>query len=898
MTKAGAADDTNDEVTAAAHQAQSMLEQMSLEDIQREQQELQAALSPETIAFLKKRRNQKIASSRVVPSSNEKKDDKQDSQSELAEKERLAQVLSSVKTYHDMDAVYAQEMGDPFLLQDDDKTATSDNDFDKACELLRSSAPRQNLWAARVVCRTLQQDVKQRQHTVTCPILLPVALRCLLDTSRGGSILHTYVLQAMYALLQLKVSVDHDDLGRNSTASFYQEYFLDDAIPTPEPCNSSFAVQPLYNNNDKSVVAYATGSSATSAQQDGQAFAKDTLWTLLSRMRILPRLAQLLNDTTTTTEAVLAILGILMLLGQRSPGAATAIVQHPTLMPDLIERCTSNDNDADREIATNTLRLCGMLTRQSRTAAQALEEMAPVTQWWRQGTTPSQDVCPEHKWALVLWRTRLRYGLSLNELPTMLTLAAPHCALGSQDRLAPFFFSAFAVVLHAIRALIGKEGANVREDDRAILSQAGVWLSSSRRQALLYLVDSITKKPLVPSQDGRQLVVWLRFQTSILRYMDAWLILSQNNVEKDAGVLKLEEMPERDGERCLEAILAFLKDDQIKNVLQVAFRHCFHNELSSLSSQTADELEQEVASCAFVDALLSLATTVSHSYDSEQLNNSLVMSVRQFLMECLGFSDSNAGAKSETRNVTERSRRYWLNRTHASLTRFLAHTSTTDRIDSVTQTLALTVIGRLERGDERTATLIFSCDNLFHCHSIETPLGPSPVSTFFVRQLCLTAQARSQLDHSFKLRCALGITSDKLGPFELKSLRSYSDCFSPEASQLDLLPMRRLWLWKTFAGVAVDPQIGSEVIPLLSTVLQLICHLEMDATKDSAFLGYAAHLSQGGRLYYLMNLCLQPEDVIGSDNIALFLDRLIDHYSRHMNASTALGLVGQGKTNR
>ena len=892
-----AEDTAADEVTAAARQAQSMLEQMSVQEIQQQQQELQSALAPETLAFLKQRHrhhnNRKAPGSRVVlPSSNEKvsqdDDDDDDDEDELAEKERLAQVLSSVKNYQDLDAVYAQEMGGR-QHNDGEAAVTTASEFDNACELLRSSVPRQNLWAARVVCRTLRNDIEQhrRQNTATYPILLPVSLRCLLDTSTrtaNGSVLHTYVLQGMYALLQLKVGLDYDDLARDSVAFFYQEYFLDDAIPTPEPCCSTSTMQSLHLNNEKSAVAYATGSSATSAKQDGQAFAQDPLWTLLSRMRILPRLAQLLGDEMTTTEAIVAMLGILMLLVQRSPGAATAIVQHPTLMRDLLRRCSNNDTN---KITTITLRLCGLLTRQSRTAAKALEEMVPLTQWWRQ----TNDACAEHKWALVLWRTRLRYGLSLNELPTMLTLAAPHCALGQQDRLAPFFYSAFAVIVHAIRPLLGKNGAKVQEDDRALLSQAGVWLSSSRRQALQYLVDSSTSQPLAPSQGGRQLVEWLQFHTSILRYIDAWLILSRTDYERDTGEFKLEEISERDEERCIEAILALLQNDQVKIALEIAFRHCFQTELSFLPIHTADDLEQEAASCAFVEALLALATTVSHSFDSDQRTNSLVLSVRQFFLMAYPSSDTMAEIEHGMSSVSERIRRCWLNRTHASLTRFLAHTSSSTSIDPVTQSLGLTVIGRLERGEESTATLLFSCDNLFHSHYEEDAIGPSAVSTFFVRQLCLTAQTRSQLDHSFKLRYALGITSDRLGPFELQSLRSDVDRLSSEAAQVSLLPLGSLWLWKTFAGTVVDPQIGSEAIPLLATALQIVCNLEKDKMTGSALADYAGHLSPAGRLYYAMNLCLQPEAVIGSSSIAPLVDRLIDRYGRHMGTSIALGFA-------
>ena len=86
----------------------------------------------------------------------------------------------------------------------------SKSEWDHACALLRSTSPRQTLWAARVVCRDLERDKEQgksfRIGGSTCewpyPTLLPVSLRCLLDanvTHTNGLELHSFTLRSIAA---------------------------------------------------------------------------------------------------------------------------------------------------------------------------------------------------------------------------------------------------------------------------------------------------------------------------------------------------------------------------------------------------------------------------------------------------------------------------------------------------------------------------------------------------------------------------------------------------------------------------------------------------------------------------------------------------------------------------
>ena len=83
-------------------------------------------------------------------------------------------------------------------------------------------------------------------------------------------------------------------------------------------------------------------SSSPSAVADGDGFRKDPMWTLLSKMKIIPRLAFILERQQhiedIPAEAFTAICGIISMIGQRSPGAASAIVQHKTLIPLILRR--------------------------------------------------------------------------------------------------------------------------------------------------------------------------------------------------------------------------------------------------------------------------------------------------------------------------------------------------------------------------------------------------------------------------------------------------------------------------------------------------------------------------------------------------------------------------------
>ena len=433
---------------ACQRNAQVMLAQMTPSEIHENIQDLQAALSPETLAFFKKRGQSRIkaneasepTSTRSTDNSSRKEEqgteiqplEALDQVDDVEEKLRISSLLSSIRTYEDLDAAYAREVG---INAHEEQETPIDDDWYTACNLLRSTSSRQTIWAARVVCQHLESDVLAGKlfsvgghESWPYPKVLVVSLRCLLDvpiSQTNGLILHMYALRSLYALLRLRVHADHVvdvSCSSETPASIYQEYFMDDAVPTPPfgTCYPSILAQPLASTNDGNTIAYSTTSSSTSVQQDGEAFTKDPLWTLLTRMRILPRLADLLSSSdgkiNLPDESILAICGILSMLSMRSIGAASVISNHPVILSSLLriaafpptgEPESQCSGCLNTRVALPIVVFMCTLARESRIVAAALpidSILPPVLAM----SVETDDDLKLQKWSLILWRTMLR----------------------------------------------------------------------------------------------------------------------------------------------------------------------------------------------------------------------------------------------------------------------------------------------------------------------------------------------------------------------------------------------------------------------------------------------------------------------------------------------------------
>jgi hypothetical protein len=456
--------DVQDLKSVCQRDAESLLQSLSPAEIQEQVLELESALSPQTIAFLRERRQKRndasplernqssssscqLSSPSSLPSSTlgttttTAPPSARVTRSEREEKERIANLLSSIRTHEDLDKAYVAEMG----VRDDKVLGSTENGFNNACDLLRSTAPRQRLWAARVVSQHLRTYEGQCFYNSAWPFptLLPVSLRCLLDerpsiscTNSYHALLYTYVLQSLYALIKLGAHHLHvvDVTGKSmSQSTIYQHYFLDDAIPTI-PFGTAYptmVMKPTVSSGDgensptdnaggpreTTAIAYSTSASSSSSQSDGDSFRKDPMWTLLSKMRIIPRLAQLLeNQPSLPPEAMVAVCGILAMLGVRSPGAATAIVQHPQIMSNLMERAMADvsrwhgNGDSSSVVLLPVIILLCTLARQSRVVAETIDEhfLATLAPPILAKTASSDAEYILQKWTLCLWRTLLR----------------------------------------------------------------------------------------------------------------------------------------------------------------------------------------------------------------------------------------------------------------------------------------------------------------------------------------------------------------------------------------------------------------------------------------------------------------------------------------------------------
>jgi hypothetical protein len=865
-----------------ATETDRIMAQMSPEEIRESIQELHQFLSPETIQFLKTRRKSKETcsiESVATPTENNLQAEPTISADKIQnEKERVASLLASVRNYDDMDTLYRQEMGAELLVEEGE----GKSEFQTACELLRSSVPRQNLWAARHLESALREAPNfyclgtDNANNWPYPTLIPVSLRCLLDMSPStvvGAQIQIYALGALFYLTSMRVPVDYvlydvatGDL-RPTAAHLYSEYFLDDAVPssTYEYATTN-SMQPL--SVSESTVAYATSSSTTSAQDDGEAFLRDPLWTLLSRMRIIPWLANWLRSDVSPTDSVRTVIGLLVLLVQRSPGAATAVVQHPTLLTNLMTKD-----------AGSTIILQCVAARQSRatvchlaTSDRIIQDLVSFTE-----SEPSASDPKRCKWTMVLWRTLLRYGLALDALPTVLKLAARHVTLGSD--LSCYFFSAFSTLTNCIVAA-SKSPKNderiVSNDNRALLANTAAWLSASRRQALRHMESAEEKWLSKTTFNGSTFLERTKFYASVLRFLASWTRMCETLASdwRD-GDFKAEDLTESEEKMWIKVVLKCLEYDSIRDLMRRSLTGMTDDQRFS-SDCTVHDLSIESAACSFAESLLEFLSTLTSHDDNTRDAVSSLRSIHDHIRE---IRQQETGEKTSPRSFGRslinagRSRQYWFNRVHSSYLKFVSlrgwDLSDDERADGTVSLIS--VIGQLNIGEEGIAAILFSCDNLLRPTS-QNSTRPSIISSWFVRCICATPPRRAQLDHSFKLRGGPGISADKCGPFELQTLLSTST--SVVSATDNLLPLGNNWLWKSLAGSVLDNDAADEALLVLISTLGLSCELEALNMFQKSSWGSAK--SAGGRMYYVMNLLLKSENILADERIQSSAVKFVD----------------------
>lgn len=881
--------------------AQSMLEGMSMVEIRERQQELQSSLSPDLRAFLASRKQKTMTKAADSETLNEHPAQLTASSINESlcvdeqEKERISQVLSSIRTHEELDRVYEAEMGD---LAFEGNSMGQKDEFQLACDLLRSSVPRQVLWATKVIYEKLHEQKllldmcsSMSSHGVKWqyPSLLPVSIRCVLDSPfiarPSGQILCTLVLQSLYALMQLRAHPDHfiDVTGTQQTCStIYQMHFMNDAVPTPRlsSCYTSVLAQQVSagEGSPAPAVAYATASSSTSAQSDAESFNRDPMWTMLSKMRIIPRIAHLLEPNKLPyglpNEALVAVCGILAMLAQRSPGAATAIVQHKTLLKCVLRstlNCYLDGSDSDLGLAAVTL-LC-TLARQSRIVAECLDVNNILLCVLARDAT-DDTALQIQRWTLILWRTLLRYGMGLSTLQSMLSLAAPSTTLGySRWSIAPEYFSAFACVCDIVRTYNRDrqlKNITVTEETAAILSQAGVWLSSFFRHAVRHFSSP-------PNVDDCSLSVEeIRTRASCGDFVQAYQLMYEECGASQEGEAKVEDISQSDELLLLQAVSSAMDNDDFRDALKVSLSSTFFAGSGTVAVDEASACAYVRSVCLLVRSITSSSTSDSNTEESacDLLRLKLARVVHEVLNEIA--SDKGRGRLQVVGDTHDyrRARIGWQNQALSSLLSVMEGSVDT----CVRRTCAIMLVGRLEYGEEALAAILFSHDDFFLSKRDVTMTSPttSPLSTCIVRELCRSAV---QLDHSFKLIGGSGIDSVGVGPFGLQTLLSEAEGTSGTADSL--LPMGPLWLWQLLCGSVSSEAHGSvEAVQVLCTALSLI--LELESMDDKSY-NVASSLPAGAKLYYVMNICLYPDAIVGDDKLQEFAGTLTDIYAKDGN---------------
>ncbi|CAB9507411.1 expressed unknown protein [Seminavis robusta] len=1018
---------------AAAQDAEAMFERMSPAERLENAKELQAALSPQAIAYFKNRNkiqkqkntntNKKDNNNKGKPmaihagvtidqqktertnNNNNLEEPKQSTTStsntrtsttnDTEEKQRIAQLLSNVKTVDDLDAAYKAEVGDFSPLASElGNDIQQKEPFQIACMLLRSTVPRQNLWAAKIVSQHFQQQwelgrlcsVVPEQQTQTqetppwpYPVLMPAALRCLLDApaTQTGVIIHTFVLNAIYNLLRLRSCAEHvvdiNDMVQNDNVhatAIHQLCFLEDAIPTP-PVGSTYpstdSVQAIASDIASSTAtpaAYKTSSSSKSAKTDGEAFGKDPSWTLLSKMCILPRLAQLVLKSSSSSspqqqqslpnEALTAICGILAIIGQRSPGTATAIVFHPTLLRDLLDHALkpqhredhkddigTAQNPYDVALALPAIRLLGTLARQSRVVAERIlavfDEYVPPILAIKPKTKPEHTL---QVWSLILWRTLLRYGLGVPQIPTMIALSVRHMVAttaGAEREgrkampfsLATEFSTCFAHVLfcsQTARTQLSEQNQNsndgeiTKEDvDESVLA-ANRWLSSTAKQAVASLetCSFVNDKEAISAQQ-------LQFWAAQLQFMSAYL---DTSAEDSIPVLD-STIRDKWISICQSALVAFMRQDVLKTTLNALCAAVFACSFSELPDPI-DGLVYEASACAFLCSFVSLqfclvklilgqskSTLDAGDADSGATLESSKLVFAEFasILETTLAMPLLASSRSRVVTGPPCPRRGWLNRTCFASIQMLeaakSYFSLSTGHSEVTRTLQFSLLGRLERGDEAMAAVLLSQDSSFDVREVQTSAKRegkfSLISSVFLKELCVESSARLQLEHSFNLlRHGPGVSRDEFGISKLRLLLSDVDSIVPSRNHDFLLPIGTLWLWMTLSSsvssapsndgtiheedTASEQSYGTEV---LSSSLRLISELEQSSTPGDQInpFNYAAQIDNGAKAYHLLLLCFHPEHILQSDEVAGPAEFLLELYTRDMDNSFAVAFA-------
>ena len=486
-----------------------------------------------------------------------------------------------------------------------------------------------------------------------------------------------------------------------------------------------------------------------------------------------------------------------------------------------------------------------------------------------------------------------RYGLGLSSLSTFISLSIPHIASErpSKHSLAAEFLSGFSNVCYCVRIAKGKPANEwnrvVSLEDSKVLVDAQDWLATTARQTIKHSKDlsSLSDEPD------------MRIAAARLCYLQSYFAAFE------LGSFQVSEQ-RKHGEDNIDwpDVVVALKHLSENKVLECALAmvpaHSFDQSTLDASDGWIDivSAQEEATACAFIDALSSLLYTMSISEcrqlaegQAKVVLTAILSKFKAIFMKWMN-EPTTASITIDSHPKFERARRGWLNATNFHVSIFaLTHLHISDSCADTTElelirSHAFSLIGRLQLGEEAFASMLFSIDGLFRTNDESRSIDASPLSSFFMQELCATSLARQQLDHSFKLHYGCGITANEWGPFEIRTLLSECDAQEPRSSapfsEL-LLPIGSLWLWKVLSGATMHEveNVGNseDEMDIRSASLELLLLLE-DQKVSTAY-SYASQVPDGAKLYYLMNIFLQSESVLRNDRINELVAALFDRYT-------------------
>lgn len=897
----------------------SLLASMSTEEIREGVEEITSILSSKSIDFLKRRGKQKLATSnelsirRAMQDNNSTNNDIAMSRVDSIQleermvregKEKTSELLSSVRTPDDMDRVYneALQLGLAAELPSTSLETIPDvtNGGNFVCDrmknlhiftsLLRSTVPKQRLLGAKRVCEILEEDVtelvvKIREHSYSdsydkreslreiYPQYLPVAIRCLLDESlatfqtTGGRILLCTIIRCIHSLLILFVHPYHvirtspETHGCDDPFILYQTCYMSDVSHCP-PGTELYPptqIKPLDEVGDEIAACYRADSSAATAASDSKAFYNDPAWTLLSRMRILPCLSDVLlcvsTESVTSEATIRSICGILAMLSVRSPGAASAIACHKGILPFLISYCLSPEISSDEigeelfktaNVQPALILLC-TLARQSRDVAELeipFQMIIPELQAILCVEAESEIQC----WTVILLRILMRYSVGIEHVETLISLAARR-----DSSLVAHYLTLFATICDVSKT-----------DDR--LAMSGSWLSSS-------VTKCITSFQYVVKGGGKNNT---RLASAQLRFIASYISTA-------APTKKSDYIPIVSNESCSDVIKAALESEMLDNALAIVLRVSFNATWDACDYVPTLSLEDEAIGCAFVSSFMSFVEVLDNLDLSKEIRMKLVNKISASLENFAGMNNSTIAS---TGNTVHPARQSWLVESEFSVLNILCKDSS--RVVSIWPLLsafAYSLVGRLNMGHEQMAEFIFRQQYLFQVgHEIvQTDFS---LQTLFLTELSIGDRGK-QLDHSANIYLMSDLNVCNNGP--LISLRCTADIAGSPTNDVGIgrffLPLGGIWMWNVLSSTITsqEPTVNQNdvSVDVVSHTLRLLLQLEMMTNASN----YVSSIHNGLKLYHATNVCLFPESVLSDDRVQSALDLLFQRFSG-FNCST------------